>query len=358
MIAGNQLTQRLGLRHPIIQAPMASATTPALAAAVSDAGGLGSLGLATSKIEDAARQIQAFRQQSGGPLNVNFFCHAEPGEVTGTGAAMRRRLQGWYDAKNLGPVPAPSVPYSSFGADHVAMIREFKPEVVSFHFGLPESGMLQVVKETGAYIMSSATTVAEARWLEERSVDAIIAQGLEAGGHRGTFLGADPASQPGLFALLPQVTSAVGVPVIAAGGIADGRGVAAALVLGASAAQVGTAFLRCPETDMHPAHLAALEAARDDSTQVTKLFTGKPARAVKNRLMVEHADGETEVAPYPAQLSLVSPLRRGTAAPDMGDALSMWSGQAVALTRAMPAAQLVEILAQEAEQSLAALESR
>jgi len=350
----NILTKRLGIAHPIIQAPMAGAATPALAAAVSNAGGLGSLGLATSAPEDAARMIQSFRQQSSGPLNANFFCHGDPGEVTGTAAEMRQKLQPLYEAKGLGAVPEPSVPFAAFGAAHLAMIQEHKPEVVSFHFGLPDLGLLGAVKETGALVLSSATTVAEARWLEAKGVDVVIAQGLEAGGHRGTFLGADPASQPGLFALLPQVVSAVKVPVIAAGGIADGRGVAAALVLGASAAQIGTAFLRCPETGLNPAYQAALAAGADDSTAVTRLFSGKPARAQRNRLIEDFAHMETKVAPYPAQTSLVAPLRKDADAPDIADTLSMWSGQSAALTRVLPAADLVATLVREAEESLSA----
>ncbi len=352
MPRSNALMVRLGIAHPIIQAPMAGAATPALAAAVSNAGGLGSLGLATSKPQDAARMIQTFRQQSSGPLNVNFFCHGDPGEVSGTAANMRQRLRPLYEARGLGEVPEPSVPYAPFGPAHLEVIEEHKPEIVSFHFGLPAPRLLRAVKDTGALVLSSATTVAEALWLEAYGADVIIAQGLEAGGHRGTFMGADPASQPGLFALLPQVVSAVEVPVIGAGGIADGRGVAAALVLGASAAQIGTAFLRCPETGLNPAYQSALAVGSDDATAVTRLFSGKPARALRNRLVEELSDMEADIAPYPAQMSLVAPLREDGDAPDIGDVLSMWSGQSVALTRAMPAAELVAVLMREAGESL------
>ena len=224
--------------------------------------------------------------------------------------------------------------------------------MVSFHFGLPEARLLERVRATGAKIVSSATTVAEARWLEERGVDGIIAQGTEAGGHRGTFLGADPSEQPGLFALLPQVASAVSVPVIAAGGIADGRGIAAAFVLGASAVQMGTAFLRCPEASIHPRHREALAAASDSGTRLTRLFSGGPARSLINRYMNEFQDLETQAAPYPTQSSLFYPLANATPDEEAGDVISLWSGQSAALTREMPAGELVALLVEEVGERL------
>ena len=217
---------------------------------------------------------------------------------------MRARLQPYYAANGLGDVPMPQPPFATFGSDHLDLVRRHRPQVVSFHFGLPQQELLEAVK------MSSATTVAEARWLEAHGVDAVIAQGLEAGGHRGTFLGADLSIQTGLFALLPQIARAVAVPVVAAGGIVDGRGIVAALVLGASGVQVGTAFLRCPEASVHPAHRAALAAARDDSTRQTRLFTGNPARVIRNRLTQELRDAESLAVAFPAQSALTAPLRR------------------------------------------------
>jgi nitronate monooxygenase len=212
--------------------------------------------------------------------------------------------------------------------------------------------MVTAVKATGAMLWSSATTVEEARWLEARGVDVVIAQGAEAGGHRGTFLGADPSHQAGTMALVPQVADAVRVPVVAAGGIADGRGVAAALMLGASAVQVGTAFLRCPEAAVHPAHRAALAEARDDSTGVTRLFTGKHARALRTRLSEELRAAEKDVLAYPLQLSLTAPLRRDTGTGDISDVLAMWSGQAAGLTRETAAGELVRRLAEETAAAL------
>ncbi|MCA8928707.1 MAG: nitronate monooxygenase [Alphaproteobacteria bacterium] len=343
MLPRNALTDRLGLTYPIVQAPMASATTPALAASVSEAGALGSLGLGTSTAEVAAAEIQRFRQMTEKPLNANFFCHDSPGDVTGTGHHMRRRLAPFYQDHNAGDVPEPTVPYGTFGPEHAAMLTLEKPAVVSFHFGLPDKDLLQQVRETGAFILCTATTVAEARALETAGVDAIIAQGLEAGGHRGTFLGGDQLNQPGLFALLPQVCRAVSVPVIAAGGIVDGHTAAAAFMLGASAVQVGTAFLRNAESKISEPHRRALASAGDESTRVTRLHSGKPARAIRNRLLDDLADMEGEVAPYPAQRSLVAPLG------PKGDGAyqALWAGQNVGLTREMAAADLVRTLAEE-----------
>ena len=354
----NELTARLGIDVAIIQAPMAGANTPALSAAVSNAGGLGSLGFGTSSVEDASRLISEHTQASNRSLNANFFCHEEPEDIENRSAEMRNRLQTWYDKLDLGPVPEARAVFSTFGAGHVDMLQAVQPKIVSFHFGLPEKSLFEAVRETGAFIMSSATTVSEARWLEAQGVDGIIAQGLEAGGHRGTFQGADTTGQAGLFALLPQITSAVNVPVIAAGGIVDGRTIAAALALGASAVQLGTAFLRCPEAIVHPAHRKALAEARDDQTRTTKLFSGKPARGIRNKYMDSFADVEHLASPFPSQLALSVPLRKGMDDADMGDVITLWSGQSAALTREMPAADLLATLVQETDDQLNRLANR
>lgn len=358
MWPSNALTERLGTDVAIIQAPMAGANTPALSAAVSNAGALGSLGLGTSSVESAAQQIAEHVQASNRSLNANFFCHDEPAEAEPRSAAMRERLQPWYDKMGLGQVPVPHAPFSTFGPNHVELLKKLSPKVVSFHFGLPEPEHYQEVRSSDAFIMASATTVSEARWLEAQGVDAIIAQGLEAGGHRGTFQGADPSTQPGLFALLPQVTSAVRLPVIAAGGIADGRTIAAALALGASAVQIGTAFLRCPEANVHPAHRKELAEARDDGTRVTRLFSGKPARGFSNRYMTEFEPAEAEAAPFPTQLSLSGPLKKGAGEEKIGEVMSLWSGQSASLSREMPAVDLLALLVEETSAQLTALAPR
>jgi nitronate monooxygenase len=269
MWSRNALTERLNIRWPILQAPMGWLSTPALAGAVSNAGGLGGIGMWGFSAEDAERRIAGFRQQCGGSLNVNYPLWPEPKITAEVTEPMRKRLQAHYEAKGLGPVPKPEGAASDVSPEHLAMVLRAKPQIVSFHFGLPEQEVLDAIKGVGIFVISSATTVAEAKMLEHRGVDAVIAQGTEAGGHRGTFMGIDMSMQTGLFALLPQVVDAVRVPVIAAGGIADGRTVAAAFVLGASAVQLGTAFLRCEEANVLDAHRAALREATDACTIVT-----------------------------------------------------------------------------------------
>jgi nitronate monooxygenase len=339
----NALTKRLRLRWPIIQAPMGIITTPALAAAVSNAGGLGGLGMWGLSAEDAARRIAGFRQQSDGSLNVNYPLWPDPAYSAEIAEPMRRHLQSIYDARGLGSVPEPQGVASDVNPEHVTMLLDVKPEVVSFHFGLPDPEIVQTIKSAGIFIISSATTVAEARMLERHGVDAVIAQGIEAGGHRATFSGVDVGMQPGLFALLPQVVDAVGIPVIAAGGVADGRTAAAAFMLGASAVQLGTAFMRCEEANMYPAHRAALADADDVCTVVTDLISGRPARYIRNRLVDDLVASGLKPLPIPAQLSLTWPLG-GAGERDWAVLLS---GQSAALTKETNAAELVRNLAEE-----------
>ena len=343
MWPSNALTERLGIELPIIQAPRASAATPELAAEVSNAGGLGSLGFGTSPISSIEEQVRAFARRSNRGLNWNFFCHSEPEEIEARSAAMRERLAPIFAAKGLDAPGVPAPPFKTFGSDHVALIEAHRPRIVSFHFGLPAPDLLAAVKATGAVVMCSATCAGEARLLAEQGADVIIAQGAEAGGHRGTFTGVEITRQAGTMALVPQVVDAVPCPVVAAGGIADGRGIAAAMMLGAAAVQMGTAFLFCPETRVSTGHRKALREARDDSTRLTRLFSGKPARSIVNELMEELADMEDRAAPFPTQTTLVAPLRD-----DEGRSSSLWSGQAAALGRELGAADLVQKLAMEA----------
>jgi nitronate monooxygenase len=350
----NALTERLNIRWPILQAPMGWLSTSALAAAVSNAGGLGGLGMWGFSAQDAERRIAGFRQQSGGSLNVNYPLWPQPELRAEVAEPMRQRLQAHYDAKGLGPVPEPQGAASDVGAEHLAMVLRAKPQLVSFHFGLPKQEVLDAIKAAGILVISSATTVTEARLLEQRGVDAIIAQGTEAGGHRGTFAGIDTSVQPGLFALLPQVVDAVQVPVIAAGGVADGRTVAAAFVLGASAVQLGTAFLRCEEANVLDAHRAALREATDTSTIVTDMITGRPARYMKNRLTDDLIASELKPVAFPAQLSLTAPL----GASGDRELTALFAGQSASLARDTTAAQLVQSLAEETTRRLRAMTPR
>ena len=346
----NALTERLNLQWPIIQAPMGSASTPALAAAVSNAGGLGGLGMWNRNAEQAGRLIAGFRQQSGGSLNVNYPLWPDPGCAPATVAAMRHHLQAPYDAHNLGAVPEPRGTVSDVGSEHLALLLEEKPAVVSFHFGMPAPEIVAALKAAGIFILSSATTVAEARALEKAGADAIIAQGTEAGGHRATFTGTDIGMQPGLFALLPQVADAVGVPVVAAGGIADGRTAAAAFMLGAAAVQLGTAFLRCEEAEVRDAHRAALADASDDATVVTDVISGRPCRYIRNRMIEDLVASGLKPLPVPAQQSLTQPL---SAAGDR-EWTALTCGQSAALAKDTAATRLVERLAAETTQRLRA----
>jgi nitronate monooxygenase len=352
----NALTERLNLKWPILQAPMGWLSTPALAAAVSNAGGLGGLGMWGFSAQDAERRIAGFRQQSSGSLNVNYPLWPEPNITPEASEAMRTRLQPHYDGKRLGAVPPPQGAASEVSREHLGMLLRAKPQMVSFHFGLPNSDVLEALKSAGIFIICSATTVAEARTLEQRGLDAIIAQGTEAGGHRGTFSGANMNMQAGLFALLPQVVDAVNVPVIAAGGVGDARQLAAAVMLGASGVQMGTAFLRCEEANVQDAHRAALRDATDACTIVTDMITGRPARYIRNRLTDDLIASELDPVSFPAQLSLTAPL----GATGDREYTALFAGQSAALGKDTDARTLVESLAEETSRRLrsAALHSR
>lgn len=346
------LTRLLGIDHPLVQAPMAGAATPELAAAVSGAGGLGSLGSAALSPAEIVRQARAVRAVTDRPFNVNFFCHEPPALEADAAARARELARPRYAELGLGEPPEPSIPPLAFDEARLAALLEIRPAVVSFHFGLPGPAALDAIREAGCVVLSSATTVAEAEQLAERGADAVIAQGAEAGGHRGSFLVDGDDGPVGTLALVPQVVDAVDVPVVAAGGIADGRGLAAALALGAGGAQVGTAFLTCPEAAIHPLYREALRAARAEATTITRAFSGRPARALRNRA-VEEFRGDP--LPYPAQLSLSAAL--GAAAAERGSAafLSMWAGQAAPLAREAPAGEVVRAIVREADRILGAL---
>jgi nitronate monooxygenase len=351
-------TRLLELFHielPIVQAPVAGAMDWELAAAAAEAGALGSLPCAMLNADQIRDQMAKIRARTKQPINLNFFCHTPPELNNAREARWRERLAPYY--RELGIDPAAPVPSSNRTAFDVKMcdvVEETKPDVVSFHFGLPEPKLLERVKARFK-VMSSATTAAEARWLEERGVDAVIAQGNEAGGHRGIFLGDDIATQAGTFALVPQVVDAVKVPVIAAGGITDARGIAAAFALGAAGVQIGTAYLWCPEAKISAPHRAALKSARDDGTALTTLMTGRPARGIVNRLMREIGP-MSDVAPeFPLAAGALAPLRAKAEAQGSGDFSPMWAGQAAGLGRAMPAGELTKALGAEALERMRAL---
>ena len=344
-----RLIDLLGLDHPIIQAPMAGSTTPAMAAAVANAGGLGSIGAATLSLDEWRSTVTEAKRLTNRALNVNFFVHEPPTPDAAREIRMVARLAPYYAELGL-PVPAASVPFHPFNAAALAALIELRPRVASFHFGLPSAQAVKAMKDAGIRVLSSATTPAEAIKLEAMGADAVIAQGWEAGGHRGTFAAPFAEGQIGTMALVPQVVDAVKVPVIAAGGIADGRGIAAALMLGASGVQIGTAFLTCVESAAHPLHREALlQPARP--SQVTSVFGGRPARALGNRYMAEMADAEP--LPFPMQFSLVTPLARAAVQAGSTDFLPMWAGQAHGLNRSLPAAELMQRLVTEATQRLA-----
>jgi nitronate monooxygenase len=332
----------VGTEHPIIQAPMAGAAGVDLCVAAIEGGALGSLPCGMLSPEQVRVQVAEVRSRTSGPLNLNFFCHKMPDLADDS--AWRTLLRPYYDEfgvepGNGGPLRLP------FEAEMCAVVEEIRPEVVSFHFGVPDPELLDRVKATGVLVVGNATTVEEARWLEKRGADAIIAQGFEAGGHTGRFLGGDPAEALGLFALLPQIADAVSVPVIAAGGIGDGRGIAAALILGASAVQLGTAYLHTPEALISDTHRRRL---KDGHTLFTNLMTGGPARGLRGRLIDELGPVRSEAPPYPLASAALAPIR--AAAEKQGDYGfgPMWAGQAAPLGQAIPAAELTRKLAADA----------
>ncbi len=327
---------------------MAGVQGSALAVAVSNAGGLGALPGAMLGLDALRQELASLQAQTQKPFNVNFFCHAEPQPDATREAAWRALLAPYFSELGIDPglvSAAPArAPFSRAAAD---VLGELKPAVVSFHFGLPAEDLLAEVRSWGAKILSSATTLDEARWLEARGVDAIIAQGLEAGGHRGMFLSEDLSSQVGTLALVPQMVQAVNVPVIAAGGIADAKGVAAAMALGAAGVQVGTAYLLCPEVTTSPSHRAALQSAAARRTALTNVFSGRPARGIVNRLMREVGPMSAEAPAFPLAAAAVAPLRAKAESLGSGDFSPLWAGQNTTGCKAIPAALLTRELVGE-----------
>ena len=325
---------------------MAGVMDADLAIAAAQGGALASLPCAMLSVEKAREQILILRQRVTAPVNMNFSCQkvieADPAGLT----EWKQRLAPYYRELGLDPdTPVAATNRAPFDAAMCCLVEELKPEIVSFHYGLPDQALLRRVKAAGCIVMSSATIVREAVWLEQHGVDAIIAQGAEAGGHRGMFLTEDIAEQIGTFALVPQVVDAVSVPVIAAGGIADGRGIAAAFALGAAGVQIGTAYLRCPESRVIAPVRAALAQARDDATVITNVMTGRPARGVANRLMREVGPVSPGAPAFPHSATALGPLKAAAEKLGKVDFTNLWAGQALRLGRELPAAELTRELA-------------
>ncbi|WP_316175162.1 nitronate monooxygenase [Bradyrhizobium sp. SZCCHNRI1073] len=339
--------------HPIVLAPMAGVMDADLVIAVAQGGGLGSLPCAMLSADKAREQVNIIRQRVSAPINVNFFCHTPVEADAAREAAWKQRLGVYYQEYGVDPAaPVAAANRAPFDAAMCAVVEELKPEIISFHFGLPEPGLLARVKATGAVVMASATVVREAVWLERNGADIIIAQGAEAGGHRGMFLTDKLAEQVGTFALVPQVVDAVNVPVIAAGGIADARGIAAALALGASAVQIGSAYLRCPESKVSVMARAALAAADDESTVITNVMTGRLARGVANRVMREVGPISPDAPSFPHAATALGPLKAAAEKQGRVDFTNLWAGQALPLGCALPAAELTRTLAEQAQARL------
>lgn len=338
---------------PILQAPMAGSTFADMVVAVSEAGGLGSLPCALLSVEQARNELASIRERTSRSISVNFFCHTPPKVNRDRENRWKDRLQSYYLELGVDPHVTTTAPNRApFDEAMAEVVSEFHPEVVSFHFGLPNTELLQRVKQTGAKIVSSATIVDEARWLEDHGCDAIVAQGYEAGGHRGMFLTNDVSSQPGTMALVPQVVDAVKVPVIAAGGISDARGIAAAIALGAAAVQIGTAYLFCREAKISSAYRQALRSVKDDQTVITNVITGRPARGIATRLVRDIGPMSEEAPEFPLAASPLAPLRAKAESSGSGDFSPLWAGQAVRLGREIPAGELTARFAAEAQERL------
>ncbi|WP_295525833.1 nitronate monooxygenase [uncultured Pseudacidovorax sp.] len=341
------LARLLGTELPLIQAPMAGVQGSALVIAVAKAGALGSLPCAMLAPDAIEREIAAIRAGSDRPFNLNFFCHTPPEPDAAHEARWRERLAPYYAELGIDPAGIAVGPgRQPFSATLCDLVEPLRPPVMSFHFGLPEPQLLARIKGWGARVLASATTVEEGLWLQAHGADAVIAQGLEAGGHRGHFLSDDLSQQIGLFALLPQLVAALDVPVVAAGGIADAAGVAAAMALGAAGVQVGTAYMLCPEASTSALHRSALQSEAARHTALTRLFTGRPARGIVNRVMRELGPMSPDAPAFPLATAAIAPLRAKAEAAGSGDFTPLWSGQNAAGCRPLPAAELTRGLAE------------
>ena len=351
-----RLCDLLNLDHPILQAPMALSATPDLAAAVCNAGGLGALGSAEMTLDQIRTEVVALRSKTNRAFNLNFFVTDAPVTDPAILARTRDRLRPWYDRLGLGAPPEVLPDLGpGFDAARLALLLEMRPAVASFHFGLPEPQAVRALQAAGIAVISTATTVAEARALEAAGIDAVIAQGWEAGGHRGSHRPADPAQGVGTMALVPQIVDAVRLPVIAAGGIADGRGIAAAFALGAAGVQMGTAFLSCPEAGTDARRRALLSRATETDTMVTDAISGRSARAVRSTYAEAMAADPAPLPAFQQMYALTDPMLDAS----RDDIVSFHLyGQAARLNRALPAAELMRYLVEEARTCFARLAAR
>lgn len=342
------LSERLGLEVPIFQAPMASVTTAALAAAVSKAGGLGAFGCAFLQPDAMRREVAELRAVTDRPFQLNFFAAPQPERVA---PELQREaidaLAAYYRQLGLPPPDPAAAPYAPDLEAQLDTAFQLRPAVVTCHLNELPAARIRAFKAAGILVGGSATCVAEAKRLQKLEMDFVVAQGGEAGGHRGTWTRDPQAALTGTLALVRLLVRAVDVPVVAAGGIMDGAGVAAALSLGAQAAQLGTAFIPCPESGATETYRAALLAATEDDTSLTDKFSGKPARGLRNRYMQETAAGHFPRLPFPAQNQLTAKLRAASAQAGSPDFMALWAGQAVALSRRLPAADLLRELERE-----------
>ncbi|MBB6693712.1 nitronate monooxygenase [Cohnella xylanilytica] len=345
-----ELTRKLGIRYPIFLAPMAGGpTTPELVAAVSNAGGLGSLGAGYLSPEQLRGAIRAIRERTDRPFGVNLFVPEQAAESEETIGSMNRHLDRYRGELGIPANPPVRQASEPFEEQTQVLVEERVP-VFSFTFGLPPRELIRSMKRKGIFVVGTATTVDEAIRAEEAGVDAIVAQGGEAGGHRGTFLKEVSESMIGTMALVPQAVDQVSIPVIAAGGIMDGRGLAASLALGAAAAQMGTAFLACPESGAHDAHKRKLLSSKEDSTEVTRAYSGKAARGIRTKFMSDMERYPGTIPAYPIQNAMTRDIRQAAAEANNPEYMSLWAGQGLRLAGGRPAADIVRRTVDQADE--------
>lgn len=352
MSKANVFLSRLGLQYPIIQAPMAGTSTPGLAATVSNAGGMGSLGLGNLSVEAARKQIRQLQQLTDKPFNINFFCHADDPADAARDHNWLKRLQPWFAEFAAQPPAQLDKGYGSFIGNRAMldMLLEERPPVVSFHFGLPDADAIAALQQAGIFLMGCATSLEEACMIEAAGLDAVIAQGYEAGGHRGLF---DPKQESGLLLddLLAQLKDTIELPVVATGGLMDGKDISRVLAAGASAAQLGTAFISCPESAAPQAYRDQLLSDNAQETAVTAIFSGRPARGMVNRSHREIGPYAAELAGYPQAYSAAKALHAAAVAKGSHDFAPYWAGTSAHRSRALPAAGLMACLIEEMQQA-------